>query len=326
MTLILSYFRQGHLLQVADRLVTRDGSKYDPIANKNIIYFARDAIVTVGYTGLAYIDNKPTDWWIAEVLFGQPIEKVSDGRPPALTEGVAPNAALGIHQAIHNVRQRLNLGFQKQPANWLSAGLYIVFAGWSFHGGYRPLLYLLGYTPEDKTFHIRKTAQYWGYKCRPGERWGNMLHCLPHHRALPDGELRRLNETLVQCATPDDGEGVLVDTIREIARSCQDVGTDCMSIMLPANGALWARTRYVPSTPQQFTLRAQGPEVRLPQSFAPWVVSPRMVVAPSIAGGGTMRLGLGVKTLAMEAVDHNRRPLDPGHLHFFGSQHRSPPP
>ena len=37
---------------VSDRLVS--GGVHDPLANKNLIYQARDAIVVVGYAGAAY--------------------------------------------------------------------------------------------------------------------------------------------------------------------------------------------------------------------------------------------------------------------------------
>jgi hypothetical protein len=49
MTLILTYASARYVLQVTDRLVTQGGKIFDPLANKNLIYVARDAIVTVGY-------------------------------------------------------------------------------------------------------------------------------------------------------------------------------------------------------------------------------------------------------------------------------------
>lgn len=72
MTLILTHLSAGYpyALQVTDRLVTKGGSPFDPLANKNIVYVARNAIVSIAYTGLAYIDGIPTDVWIAERLVG----------------------------------------------------------------------------------------------------------------------------------------------------------------------------------------------------------------------------------------------------------------
>lgn len=50
MTLHLTQVSYLYTLQVGDRLIS--GGINDPLANKNIIYWARDAIVTLGYSGL----------------------------------------------------------------------------------------------------------------------------------------------------------------------------------------------------------------------------------------------------------------------------------
>jgi hypothetical protein len=73
MTLILTLVTPFHVLQVSDRLVTTQsrtlGARtFDAFANKNLVFFARNALVTIGYTGLAYIDGAPTDHWLAEQL------------------------------------------------------------------------------------------------------------------------------------------------------------------------------------------------------------------------------------------------------------------
>jgi hypothetical protein len=92
MTLILSAIcahQRGSLhpldyaVQVSDRLLThriRDRQKvFDCRSNKTLIYRAKDAFVSIGYAGLAYIDKMPTDEWIAERLWG-------DSLPPRLPE------------------------------------------------------------------------------------------------------------------------------------------------------------------------------------------------------------------------------------------------
>ena len=74
------------MLHVSDRLVS--GGVHDPLANKCIIYWARGALVSIGYAGLAYglsksNPNMPTDEWIAEKLWGKPIPRGRDGLRPA---------------------------------------------------------------------------------------------------------------------------------------------------------------------------------------------------------------------------------------------------
>src|ERR1700730_6856922 len=75
MTLILSHLSSAFALQSSDRLVTRlnmgrGPTPFDPLANKTIVYLARDAIVAMSYTGPAYIGQLTTDDWIVQNLTG----------------------------------------------------------------------------------------------------------------------------------------------------------------------------------------------------------------------------------------------------------------
>ena len=51
MTLILSVITPSFAAQVSDRLVTREGQPFDQLANKNLVYFAVDGVVSFGYSG-----------------------------------------------------------------------------------------------------------------------------------------------------------------------------------------------------------------------------------------------------------------------------------
>jgi hypothetical protein len=78
MTQTFSLATAEYVLQVSDRLVTRAkvGASalthvpFDPDANKNIIFRARDGIVAISFSGNAFIRGVPTDRWIAERLYG----------------------------------------------------------------------------------------------------------------------------------------------------------------------------------------------------------------------------------------------------------------
>lgn len=76
MTLILSAVSRSIVLHASDRLITNSKNEavYDPLANKCILFAARDGIVCLGYTGLAYIDRKPTDEWLAQKLIPHDLE------------------------------------------------------------------------------------------------------------------------------------------------------------------------------------------------------------------------------------------------------------
>lgn len=68
MTFVLPLATPLYVSQVTDRLVTFAGKPYDPLANKNVLYCARDGVVAIGYSGAADVDDRPTDEWIARIL------------------------------------------------------------------------------------------------------------------------------------------------------------------------------------------------------------------------------------------------------------------
>ena len=77
MTLILRAVAQAVAHQVGDRLVLAARGKqlslHDALSNKQVVVVAADALVAVGYAGLAYLRDRPTDDVIAEAVAGLPL-------------------------------------------------------------------------------------------------------------------------------------------------------------------------------------------------------------------------------------------------------------
>src|SRR4051794_23401448 len=74
MTLILSVAGPIGVVQVSDRLTSfvSGGRRrpHDPLANKTVLFLAKDAVAALSYTGKAYLDGIPTDQWMAERIRG----------------------------------------------------------------------------------------------------------------------------------------------------------------------------------------------------------------------------------------------------------------
>lgn len=73
MTLVLTAATPAFVVQAADRLLTKQFATirpHDQVANKTILYRATDAVAVLSYSGLAYRGAKPTDEWLAELLWG----------------------------------------------------------------------------------------------------------------------------------------------------------------------------------------------------------------------------------------------------------------
>jgi hypothetical protein len=67
-TLIYSAAPPIYALQVSDRLLSSNGVSVDHEANKTVLLCGSDGIVSLSYTGPAYLRGMPTDNRIAEAL------------------------------------------------------------------------------------------------------------------------------------------------------------------------------------------------------------------------------------------------------------------
>ena len=122
MTLVLSLSTHAFALHVSDRLVSRGGKPYDPMANKTVVFRATDGLMTFGYTGPAYLEGTPTDTWIAEAISGESLR----GDGGAVRHGTFSVSEVGITLAQMSHRLRRNREF------WRLGG-EIAAAGWQWN-------------------------------------------------------------------------------------------------------------------------------------------------------------------------------------------------
>src|SRR5205807_10862 len=86
-----------------------------------VVFRARDAVVSIAYTGLAHIGQRTTDEWLAEQLFGEPIDTTIALRagPDCPTLTPLGTALLGVRRALDRL-----------PAStWQPTGLVLVICG-----------------------------------------------------------------------------------------------------------------------------------------------------------------------------------------------------
>lgn len=93
MTLIISAAAPGVALQVADTLVTKGGQYYDDKLVKSTIVHCRNGKLIVSYTGLAVIEGKRTDIWLAQML-----------REVNATEFIFPEIVETVRHKLNKVR------------------------------------------------------------------------------------------------------------------------------------------------------------------------------------------------------------------------------
>jgi hypothetical protein len=160
MTLILTQASKDYLLQVTDRLVTRGPESFDALANKNVLYCATNALVTMAFTGHAFIGDIPTDQWIVETLTGHSFDRTSEA--PVLTNTQTHADDLG--RSLSRLKQALDGApiAPKWKQSWISAPFVLCIAGWQWSKRrFRPVLGWLNKDEGKTEFELGYAQRYW---------------------------------------------------------------------------------------------------------------------------------------------------------------------
>jgi hypothetical protein len=224
-----------------------------------------DGYACVSYSGLAYINSKPTDQWLAEVLSErETIPGSSGGLATRLDSSLLP----AIGPALVRLRAAIEKDFVRQPKAHKREGLRVLGSGF-FMGRRepktRPFMHHYTHDGADDSRLVRNhLPRLWNWK---GEmKLGNV--------GVDPGEAKR--ELLAALGAPgldldqDDLERLLVDCIRSVSQRGDGlVGADCMSIVISRNADV--RVRFLPAPEKD-----SGQD-----AYTPWVVAPATLAPPS---------------------------------------------
>lgn len=311
MTLILTRASINYVLQVTDRLVTLNRVPFDELANKNILYCARNAVVTIGYTGFSYLNGKPTDQWIVENLTGLTFDR--DRKPPAFGPGV-PNPKLDIGFSLLRLKTALNEVTSDMRSEWRrgwkARSFDISIAGWQWNEKERsrPLIAWLSKPRDSITFELGYTSRQWYL--------GGRLKVT----AAPSENITRsqfgLLGSRLSFASPDETEAILIGTVRDVSTRVPEVGPHCMSILISPPSVGQIRVRYVPVSTAAAVVSATSANYRLAVAFSPWFVGPNVTVAPAVMSGSGWQIPMGPYIVVPEA------PNNPELFEIYSSQQR----
>jgi hypothetical protein len=318
MTQIVSQLCRGFALQVEDRLVTqifegRAPRKFDVLANKNVIYWARDAIVSMGYTGPAFVKNLPTDDWIAATLTGLDVSEKFGWRSGPLPRW------WDIGQAVDLLCRELKTSEVAARRDYFE----LEVVGWQWKKGKRPLVGRRQPVPfgcsirkaYGKDFEVKRLARPWYWKT------GAQFSASPEGGlSLSVAELQQLAERM---RSLDGGqyEQAIVDAIRSVAARSPYVGPNCMSILIaPPHIRALARVTFFPQ--ETHTARLVGARFvssDYPAAYSPWIIGNGLVHKPSVFIGNGWEFHMGPFTVVLSGF-----PAGPGFLGGMSSQRRPP--
>lgn len=271
MTQILGVVTRKLVFHVSDRLLSQQTAlgvqAFDRNSNKAVIFCARDAHVVVAYTGRAYLDNIPTDTFIAQSLLGQPLADrafMDIGYPTAWTD---------IGRSVKRLQEELCGALQRTPRAERNANFEVSILGWkqrrTRNKRIAPIIWDLRWQTNDD-LRLRRYQRWWAWfrsyvvSITPDppdasiDQWMRAELREPANESVA-GFQRVLIETLHRCS----------------ATSPTTIGRACLSIKLNPTGSPRARIRFHADSGRP--LDPTPDDV----GYSPWIVAPPLAWAPA---------------------------------------------
>jgi hypothetical protein len=290
--------------QASDRLVSAGGKPLDPLANKSVVYCARNAVVAIAYTGLASLEGIRTDDWIAFKLRGEEPERF------AVSNTVAPQW-LDIGQAVELLRSETERVFSTgQESKNLRYPHILTISGLQWEKRHRDGQHRVRLFASEIVKPASSAAVRIETLVSRHENYPFALHHIPPRQELA-GDVEALSEAL-QKALPDFRacESILADAIRLVSERSGglEVGPHVMtiSIPMPHGGPIAGLACFRPHS------AAGVADARYPAAYMPaFVLGPRIFVRSSVIQGsyGPMTFSGGGAQFVSEALPI---PLQPG--------------
>lgn len=232
MTIILTAVLPDVVIQASDRLVTMQGDYrvHDSTANKSVVYVGVNCRLLIGYTGLAYINDVPTDEWIVEQLHGERLGEWIHVRDPA--------ESLNAQQVVERLSERL-------PARiTVSVGGYQMT-----RRGETPRLWTVQQGVIEQRYEVERGKLMGAVMIPPGWETAEDLEILSR---------------AIQAADAIDYPAILAQAVQRIGSHSAGVGEDVLVALLLKDQRYMELSLYVAPAAQMTQTDAYAPAVIFP--------------------------------------------------------------
>jgi hypothetical protein len=320
MTLILGAVFGNWAVHASDRHVTVSTTRrnptgeHDPNANKTVVVTGSDCWLVLGYTGLAYLDGKPTDQVIAEAISGY--------------ENLSPDAAFtfwqrlpGLHyrEIRDRVEKKLNDAYTRVPRATAE--------------GYPTTVLATGLQRKDGMVTkvmfrttIKATSST-SVELRPPAQIYKAFR-LVGVGACKKEICKRAEELIVSATSVEDVRDILRGAVVATSRLTPRVGDDVMTVILDQSKrkistAFWpGKNKRLPALFQQVADEDEQQLVASATVATPYILTPGTIYGPSVGTPGGWSSNNGIHFDFTGFGD----PPAGGSGMFFGAQPRTTPP
>jgi hypothetical protein len=242
MTLVISCLTEEYAIQVSDRRLTNSrGEVVEDNENKAIDWGGQ---VAFGYTGLARILSKPTDYWLSEVLL----------------TNTSPLGSISLTDAIENARAKATKDFKRiNVKNQEWKRLTIIGVGWvqPFDeiknkktlfdmNKNRPVICWISNCLDDKGNILSEPNQEFKTKMILVEQFRYDFLLLAIGQQVSADKLILLRHNIARCLKhkgvgPEPVGRFLVETIRSVSKENITVGSSVMVACIPKSSLIRSR-------------------------------------------------------------------------------------
>ncbi|HJP61063.1 MAG TPA: hypothetical protein VJ865_13740 [Gemmatimonadaceae bacterium] len=289
MTLVIASVTRDHAFHISDRLTTvqsraKSGSEdWDIRANKTVVVIGLDCWLVIGFTGLAYLDGKPTDQYIAEAISG--IDDLSGAG------FVGWSAAPDLHYQgmLERVSRAVLAAYTRLPVSHRKHGLTLSAAGVQLtKPRLRQLLVRLDFTSTG----VRRSDATDPFQ----SQWTfNSIPIGSVNAPILDSMRQQLRDHGAE--SPSRFREILMNAVAETGRVSDVVGEDVMSVLLiPRENKI--QILFRPATPGQAIelprVKQEEADVALREAakvYTPFALLPGMIFCPAVATPGGWNAG-----------------------------------
>lgn len=292
MTLIVSAVAGNHAFHASDRVVSVEPTadnptgEFDPHSNKTVIVIGTDCWAVLGYTGIAYLDGKPTDHLIAEAISGY------DELSPAMHTFWQQPPNLHYREIRDRVENALRDAYTRLPASEKQRVTLVLTSGVQRKDGMVTKVMFRTKAQGDSVTSIEMRPDYTGFKGFYIDAVGMVK------KEIIDRAKARLSAIappITADQVPDVVRGILRDAVLETSQLTPKVGDNVMTVVLD-NPAQAIRTALHIADPQrqaELFENYQQTSAHFDQQFAgmatvstPYVLMPGSIWGPSVGNPG----------------------------------------
>jgi hypothetical protein len=289
-TLIVSAVVGNWAFHASDRFVSVDPTpdnptgEYDPHANKTVVVVGTDCWVVLGYTGIAYLDGKPTDQLIAEAISGY------DELPPAMSTFWQRPPNLHYREIRNRVEAKLKDAYTRLSESEKRRATLVSAAGVQEKDSLvTKVMFRMTVVGDTAT----------SVELRPDTQQFNAFYIdavgMVHNPTIDRAKARLSAITGSAEEVPDTVREILKDAVLETSTLTNKVGDNVMTVVLDNPGQAIRTGLHITDRQRQAdlfeTARQQQPDMldqfahRLTVS-TPYVLMPGNIWGPSIGNPG----------------------------------------